>query len=74
MIYLQELKLGNSRKKKEGNELGMFFKKIVHSTEELRKDWALAFDARILACVPGGFVGERARARIPRNFVRGMGR
>ena len=29
---------------------------------------------RRIACVAGGFVGKRARARIPRNFVRGMGR
>ena len=29
---------------------------------------------RNLACVAGGFVAERARARIPRNFLREMGR
>ena len=27
---------------------------------------------KIIACVAGGFVGERTRERIPRNFVKGM--
>ena len=32
------------------------------------------FELLTVACVAGGFVGERGRGKIPQNFVRGMGR